>query len=253
MFTLDLYRDGAVYKTVEIDPAHRTHLTFGRSPNCDYQLGDGAKNLVISRVQATLELRGEQWWVIDGDVGQPSENGVWKDAARISGEVAISVGDRIWLYRQNGSRAELRLDAPNCGLDETSCNDVITRIGYQLETLSALVAAGAESVAKVNSALSALATEQQGLKEAQRAIDLQQNARLDAQATESRRHRRQWLILAGIFGVIALVGGQKELSQQNRDKIQDALVERGIEVATEILAVGGAGYAILRAQKEPQP
>ena len=250
MFVLDLYKSGKIDKTIEFVPGNRTSITFGRSPQCDYVLDENPQSLV-SRVQATLELRGIEWWLVDGALGGPkSENGLWVGHEPVKSDLLLGQGDRVWLYRQNGNRAELRVtSASKLSLDETHSDDIISRIGRQLDELRLLVATGADNVAKVNQALTEIIAGQQEMK----AIDLEQNKRLDEYAAYAKGHKRRWGIALGACGIVLLITNYERLSSSNQNKIQDALVNKGIEALGQLTLLAGAGYAVVQLKKTPEP
>lgn len=69
----------------ELDPAAGT-VTVGRGEACDVLLSSPR----VSRLHATLQRRGERWWVVDHD----SVNGVWVNDRRVT-EAPLAAGDRV--------------------------------------------------------------------------------------------------------------------------------------------------------------
>jgi len=91
MSVLTLYRDDV---RVDEHVLMRAVVSLGRHPDNDIVLDD----LALSRFHARVERRGDRYVVVD--LG--SQNGVFLNGVRISGEAAIRPGDRVGIGRYVG-------------------------------------------------------------------------------------------------------------------------------------------------------
>jgi FHA domain len=83
-------------------------ITFGRCKTCTHQL---LAPRTVSRIQATLKLDRDGWWLSDGCEIKPSASGVWMGGVQMHKNIRLAEGLVIEIYRSGDYSAELEIRA----------------------------------------------------------------------------------------------------------------------------------------------
>lgn len=104
-------------------------ITFGRSSECTVVIGNC---LSLSRVQATLERRGADWYLIDGGASGASSTGIWVEGVRVVGEAKIEPEMDVRLFSYEGVIVHLVLEpevSKRSALEDTLVPELTYRAG----------------------------------------------------------------------------------------------------------------------------
>lgn len=96
--------------SIEITP-DQCPITFGRDRHSTYQigLGLGAWAQGISNTHATILDKEGKLYLIDGRGKEPSTNGVFMHGKRINGEIELTPGTLLTLYKHGGAKIDFAL------------------------------------------------------------------------------------------------------------------------------------------------
>jgi hypothetical protein len=94
------FRDGKLVREFELR-LKKDFVTFGRGADCDYQLCPDIR--LMSKVQCTLERRGDNWLLHDGQIDPPkrSANGITYDGKRIDAPLLLHAGMKAEIFRRH--------------------------------------------------------------------------------------------------------------------------------------------------------
>jgi hypothetical protein len=95
------FRDGKLVREFEIVLKDRQFVTFGRGAENNYQIFSDMR--LMSKVQCTLERRGDNWLLHDGDLNPPkrSANGITCNGRRIDEPLLLMPGMKAEIFRRH--------------------------------------------------------------------------------------------------------------------------------------------------------
>ncbi len=240
-----------------------THINFGRSPACTYQL----ENIgTVSRVQATLKCDSDGWWLSDGGLDKPSAAGCYVGSNRLYQPIPIEPGLKIQIFK--GSDYEVCLeviseiseqeliahDEPTLEVPLFQVSDEIAQMRESINLLAQQVQNQALWIkehetncqGRLENALSGVVDTIKGEFRAAIAAEVSQlRSDLHPKITEvqTRNDEQDVLIkrvLGGLAAALIAVSGYN-LSQGDSDSIR-----RALDVFSMVLGVGGAGAIVVK-------
>lgn len=201
-----------------IFPKDRQVLSFGRSPLAEYRLlvsRTDAANRKISRIQATLEQRSDEWYLCPGCTEKSARGDIvparpgsplWIGDREVIKDLKMSIGLSVYLYRENDDHALLHcvdeatlehLSCPSNRLDDTQPYDLLGDLQDSLQTLETSVAAG--------------------FAEMRESIEtLSRSDRIQSKQIDTQRRTYTKLTLAATLCVLAIFSGSQLLDPNHR-------------------------------------
>lgn len=262
MLILREFEDGAVTSVRNV-PLTGNCVTFGRSPVCTYQL----KNLpAVSRVQATLKLDVDGWWVSDGSIDKYSACGVFIDDIRLDAPVPICPRLQITLFQSNDYKAVLEVVSDVTEDDLLSIDDETIEIPNVQQELRMLQRSVDDLAAKLDATVTRVEAAEQSQHQhfeqfcstmrsdiiesvgVSLAAQIEQLSKLEPRIDAADDcNRAQWAVirrvLIGLSVAIVGVSGVK-LQQGDRDAVM-----RGLDLASILIGSGTIAAATKSSQK----
>jgi FHA domain len=247
-------------------------ITLGRSPTCEYQLENVG---TVSRIQATIKLDTDGWWIADGTIDKPSASGVYVDDRRLDRPAPLTPGLQVDLFRSAEYQALLEVldgeDEPMTD-DRPTAEVPLVNVHDDIIALREAIAALAKQVGDLSDRVTHSERSAKSQFDAvlgQLHSDLSQSIASDLGATlirkidalgaelkpqidnaQSRNDRQDAVIkrvLTGLAVTLIGVSGYK-LSQGDTDTVM-----RGLDLLSMAAGLSGGAAVVLRPTKEDKP